>query len=93
MKVYFDAAALEKIAKGDPLYSWNYVVREDRETPSEDWLLVATFEPAMPAKAQCIAPALAAIAKREAELRNELNKELAKLTERRNDLVMLEYQS
>ena len=93
MKVYFTPTALERIAKEQALYTWDYTVRNDDDTPPKDSILAAAFEPVFPSKAACVAPALAAIAEREKELRKELNAELAKLDERRNDLIMLEFQA
>lgn len=93
MKVYFDGAALERVAKGQDLYSWNYTLREDTETPPKNGVLVAEFTPRMPAREECIAPALAILAEKEAALRATLNEDLQEIAERRNALIMLEFQS
>ena len=93
MKVYFDGAALERVAKGQDLYSWNYTVRNETETPPKNGILVAEFTALMPTREECIAPALAILAEKEASLRETLNEDLRELEERRNALIMLEFQS
>ena len=93
MKVYFGPASLEKIAKDRALYSWDYLVRANDEEGPEGGILAGVFEVSLPTKAECIAPALAMLARKETELRQELNKELAELSARRNELIMLEFQS
>jgi hypothetical protein len=91
MKVYFDSSALEKIASGRPLYSWDYILREDTDPPPKGGILVGEFQPVMPEREACIAPALAALAEKETELREELNEELVKIKARRDALIMLEF--
>lgn len=91
MKVYLGAEGLERIATGNDLYAWHYLIRSDDQVPPKDGIEVGSFEPRFPTAAACVIPCLEMLKKREDELRAELNDELEKLTERRNALTMLEY--
>jgi hypothetical protein len=91
MKVYLGAEGLERVATGNTLYAWHYLLCFDDQVPPENGVEVGSFEPCFPTAAACVIPCLEMLQKREDELRDELNDELAKLTERRNALIMLEY--
>ena len=95
LTIYLNTEGMERHAKGESLYSWNYSiqVRQPNDEPygkeKGDFLELATIDPVLPVPAACIVPVLAKLKAREDELRQETQAELDKLQQRRNDLLMI----
>ena len=89
LRVYLDVAGQEAMVKGHMLFCWHYTVREAAETPPAGAVLLGEFEPALPRPEVCIPAILAKLKHREDEINTEAAEELMKITQRRNDIMML----
>ena len=89
LRVYLDVAGQEALVKGHQLYCWYHVVRGEDETPPEGGVLIGAFEPTMPKPEVCIPAILAKLKHREDTINAEAAEELMKITQRRNDIMML----
>jgi len=92
LKVYIDAAGMEKIALGQPLYSWNYNVQDEDSSVADNKFCIATFTPEFPLPEACIIPVLESFKEREAEIQAEAHEEMMKIGERRANLLALTYE-
>lgn len=92
MNIYLRLDGMEAFAKGDDLYAWHFTCIPEGDKynkPEVGAVLVATTDYVMPSRADCIAPILAKLDRREKEIQTEAFKELQEVQQRKNDLLML----
>ena len=85
---------MEQIAKGGEPYSWqlNIVLARDFENHPEVYIdrkLVGRCPVTFPSAAECIAPVLAKLKKKEQEIQAEAYEEMMKVKERREQILAL----
>lgn len=92
-KVYITVEGMERIVKGEHLYNWYFSTAEYEDDMGDGYHLVGEFEVSLPSAADCIKPVLDKLKKREDEIQAEAFAELKKIHQRRNDLLMIGFQS
>lgn len=92
LKVYIDAAGMEKIALGQELYSWHYSVYPAEAEKGALLKCVGTFNAQLPSIDACIVPVMEALKKKEAEIQAQAYAEVQEISERRANLLSLTYE-
>jgi hypothetical protein len=91
LSIYLNAEGQERLALGQPRYSWHYDVRNVEEDIPEGHAFLGTVDAQLPTIAECLPPVLAKLKKREAEIQAEAYQEVLEIQERRNNLISLTY--
>ncbi len=89
MNIYLTPEGMESYVKGYVMYNWHYSTRPAVEAPPKNSILIGSCEITMPLIEACVAPALAKLTEREAEINAQAQEDLQAIRVRKSDLLML----
>lgn len=94
VSIFLNIEGMERHATGKDLFAWDFSTQlrkegDERYDTMQGFTWLADVELLMPDATDCIAPVLAKLKAREAEINAEAGKELRLLQQRRNDLLMI----
>lgn len=92
LKVYIDAAGMENIALGKPLWNWHYSVYPADKECDASIKCIGSFEAQLPSIDACIVPVMEALKKKEAEIQAQAYAEVQEIAERRANLLALTFE-